>query len=166
MPELQITTIEKPSVEILFTGGIFLDDSLPSSIIKTLPWKKLDSHDPYNSISNHRKPLFNFSAVRGGRFLCTSLSIGKRNEFIQNSSSSECLEFNGDKTSFGEAALGSIQDGAVKETEKKRDAKFGRRRGGGAVNTTKHLWAGAVAAMVSRSVLIPILLGIFLLLVF
>lgn len=163
MPELQITTIEKPSVEILFTGGIFLDDSLPSSIIKTLPCKKLDS---YNSISNHRKPLFNFSSAKGGRFLCTSLSIGKRNEFIQNSSSSECLEFNGDKTSFGEAALGSIQDGAVKETEKKRDAKFGRRRGGGAVNTTKHLWAGAVAAMVSRSMLIPILLEIFLLLVF
>lgn len=156
MPELQITTIEKPRAEILFAGGIFLDDSLPSSIIKTVPWKTLDSDDPNSSILNYRKPLFKFSAVRGGRFLCTSLSIRKKNEFIENSSSSECLGFNGDKISFGEAAVGSIQDGVVKETEKKRDVKFGRRRGRGAVNTTKHLWAGAVAAMVSRTFVAPL----------
>lgn len=157
MPELQITAIEKPRTGILFTGGIFLDDSLPSSIIRTLPCKTLDSDDPYSSILNYRKPLFKFSAVRGGGFLCTSLSIRKKNEFIENSSSSECLGFTGDKTSFREAAVGSIQDSVVKETEKKkRDVKFGHQRGRGAVNTTKHLWAGAMAAMVSRTFVAPL----------
>lgn len=156
MPGLRITSIERPRTGILYAGGIFLDDTLPSSIIESVSSKTFDSDDPYFSILNYRKPLFKFPAVGGGGFLCMSLSIRKKNEAIENSS--ECLGFNGDNRSLKEAAAGTTLETAVNEAEKKKKVKLGRRRGRGAVNTTKHLWAGAVAAMVSRSVLISTLL--------
>ena len=52
-----------------------------------------------------------------------------------------CLVQNGDEGS----------EEAVVQEEKRE--KVGLRRGG-AMNTTKHLWAGAIAAMVSRFVLL------------
>lgn len=66
----------------------------------------------------------------------------------------ESVEFlgqSGEKSSE-EAALEGKEESelSVEEDEKKKKKKLTVRARGGAVNTTKHLWAGAVAAMVSR----------------
>lgn len=42
------------------------------------------------------------------------------------------------------------EEGKLKEMKKGKEVEVRRRAGAGAMNTTKHLWAGAVAAMVSR----------------
>ena len=75
--------------------------------------------------------------MAGGGFLSLSLnSDGVVRE------SKGCLVQNGDET--------SEETAAAVVTERKRE-KVGV-RSGRAMNTTKHLWAGAIAAMVSRSV--------------
>lgn len=76
---------------------------------------------------------FRLRAVAGGGFLSVSL---KSDGVVRDSKG--CLVQNGDEGS---------EEAVVEET---RTEKVGI-RGGRAMNTTKHLWAGAIAAMVSRS---------------
>lgn len=79
----------------------------------------------------------NFRRGRG-RFLSVTLS-----------DSNEILGQN------GEAAVAESEVRVCQEVEK---AEKGKPHGGGqgALNTTKHLWAGAVAAMVSRTFVAPL----------
>lgn len=70
-------------------------------------------------------------------FFSVGLSIKRGDEAVRDSAN--CLVRNG--------------DGMFKNDGK---GKLGFRRGRGAVNTTKHLWAGAVAAMVSRTFVAPL----------
>ncbi|KAK4348957.1 hypothetical protein RND71_031712 [Anisodus tanguticus] len=129
---------------ILIFGGLFLDPLIPSSITTTTTnFLKLSSIDDSTEIHSpicRRKPIFrrekSVRAGFGGKFLCLSLSAKK------NTNSSECLLSNGDESSKVEPSDG-----------RKRNIGL---RGRGAVNTTKHLWAGAVAAMVSRTVVAPL----------
>ena len=138
--------------EIVFIGGIFLDNTISSSILDAISSKTTHSDDPHFSISyQKKKPLFKFPAVKGGDFLCVGLSIRSKNGLVENSN--QFLWFNGVERSCKEEALvepngvGDIEDEGNKQKVQLRDS------GRGAVNTTKHLWAGAVAAMVSRHML-------------
>lgn len=73
-----------------------------------------------------------------------SLSVkGSGEGFIQDSG--EILVQNGDKNAEDETAAFEVLE---KHQQEKKNVKL--RGGGGAFNTTKHLWAGAVSAMVSR----------------
>lgn len=114
------------------SGGLFLDAAtLPSSIL--------------NSISSDVRGLA-FSVPprrRRGDFLCLSLSVRGKEGVISNSS--ECAVTSG---GAGKEAVG----GAVKAG---KGVKV-RLKGKGAMNTTKHLWSGAVAAMVSRTCVAPL----------
>ncbi|KAI3460031.1 hypothetical protein Pfo_016694 [Paulownia fortunei] len=74
-----------------------------------------------------------YSRRERGEFLCLSLSLKGKDGVISNST--ECVVASGGSESKQAAA-------PVK--------------GPGAVNTTKHLWAGAVAAMVSRTCVAPL----------
>ncbi|KAG5611510.1 hypothetical protein H5410_022791 [Solanum commersonii] len=57
----------------------------------------------------------------------------------------------------GEAAVAESEVKVCKEVEKVKKGKLhGGARAGGALNTTKHLWSGAVAAMVSRTFVAPL----------
>ncbi|KAJ8541385.1 hypothetical protein K7X08_002201 [Anisodus acutangulus] len=136
--------IENPDT-ILFTGGLFLDPLIPSSITtNVLKISSIDDSSEIHSPICRRRPIFRREkSVRvglGAKFLCLSLSAKK------NTNSSECLLSNGDESSKVEPSDGN-GDG------RKRNIGV---RGRGAVNTTKHLWAGAVAAMVSRTVVAPL----------
>lgn len=134
------TVVENPDSTILFTGGLFLDPLTPSSITTT-NFLKISSID--DSIELHSPPICRrrrpIRANFGGKFLCLSLSVKKSSGVIGNSN--ECLLSNGDESS------------KVEEPSEKRHVGL---RGRGAVNTSKHLWAGAVAAMVSRTVVAPL----------
>ncbi|XP_027092945.1 probable mitochondrial adenine nucleotide transporter BTL3 [Coffea eugenioides] len=141
--------------EIVFIGGIFLDNTISSSILDAISSKTTHSDDPHFSISyQKKKPLFKFPAVKGGDFLCVGLSIRSKNGLVENSN--QFLWFNGVERSCKEEALvepngvGDIEDEGNKQKVQLRDS------GRGAVNTTKHLWAGAVAAMVSRTFVAPL----------
>ncbi|CDP01054.1 unnamed protein product [Coffea canephora] len=127
--------------EIVFIGGIFLDNTISSSILDAISSKTTHSDDPHFSISyQKKKPLFKFPAVKGGDFLCVGLSIRSKN--VERSCKEEALvEPNG---------VGDIEDEGNKQKVQLRDS------GRGAVNTTKHLWAGAVAAMVSGTFVAPL----------
>ncbi|XP_016473888.1 putative mitochondrial adenine nucleotide transporter BTL3 [Nicotiana tabacum] len=148
------TLIENPDT-ILFTGGLFLDPIIPSSITTTttnfLNVSSIDDSNELHSPIRRRKPIFrrekSVGAGFGGKFLCLSLSVKKNTCVVGNSS--ECLlSNNGDESSKVEEPSDGSGGG--------RKRNIGLRGRRGAVNTTKHLWAGAVAAMISRTVVAPL----------
>ncbi|MCD9639101.1 hypothetical protein HAX54_023404 [Datura stramonium] len=145
------TLVENPD-EILFSGGLFLDPLIPSSVTTTttnfLKISSIDDSSELHSPICRRRPIFrrekSVPAGFGGKFLCLSLSFKKNTGVSGNSS--ECLLSNGYESS-------KVELSDVTGDARKRNIGL---RGRGAVNTSKHLWAGAVAAMVSRTVVAPL----------
>jgi len=108
-----------------FTGGLFLEPKVPDSFLRSVSFK---IHAAASSQSNtHRQRR----RVPAGCFLSVSLPTAKL--------------VTEPKLPNGEHV--SNQDTASNGVVRQRKVKV---RGGNAVNTTKHLWAGAIAAMVSR----------------
>ncbi|XP_077214061.1 putative mitochondrial adenine nucleotide transporter BTL3 isoform X2 [Tasmannia lanceolata] len=128
-------------------GGLFLDPSVPSSFVHSISTRNPNfSYSSSSCFSLNRLVFEVFRRERafGPAFVSVSLSIKGNDGFAQESEG--ILGQNGEKGS-DEVAFES------KEEEK----KFGfRGAGAGAMNTTKHLWAGAVAAMVSRTFVAPL----------
>ncbi|CAI9763882.1 unnamed protein product [Fraxinus pennsylvanica] len=133
---------ENSNNSILCSGGLFLvDNKIPSSIINVF---FIDNYVPVkHSTELHSRS----SSVVGFEFLCLSLSIKEKDGVIRNSS--ESLE----QKSIKEAR--AVVGGGSTAVKAGKVSKVGL-RSRGAVNTTKHLWAGAVAAMVSRTCVAPL----------
>lgn len=133
---------ENSNNSILCSGGLFLvDNKIPSSIINDF---LIDNYVPVkHSTELHSRS----SSVVGFEFLCLSLSIKGKDGVIRNSS--ESLEQKSIKEARAVVGGGST---AVKAGKVSKVSLRSR----GAVNTTKHLWAGAVAAMVSRTCVAPL----------
>ncbi|XP_051118271.1 probable mitochondrial adenine nucleotide transporter BTL3 isoform X1 [Andrographis paniculata] len=110
------------------SGGLFLDaTTIPSSIVSKVS----------GDVRNYGCELS--SSRNRGDFMCLSLSIRGKGGVISNSS--QCARSESKAVDGG----GGVKLGkAVKLSGK------------GAVNTTKHLWSGAVAAMVSRTCVAPL----------
>ncbi|KAJ4822416.1 hypothetical protein Tsubulata_041591 [Turnera subulata] len=116
-------------------GGLFLDPTLPPPFVTFIPSSK-PSPLPA-SLASSRKPTsfkreFNGrqnQVVVGGVFLSVSL----RND-----------------------GLVQVQNGDANGVLAKKEKRPKVKLRGGAVNTTKHLWAGAIAAMVSRTFVAPL----------
>lgn len=135
------SSIEKHPNGIVIPGGIFLDNGFPNSILKTISGKDSKFENPFSSMFCCSKPLFEFPACG---FLCLNLSVSKRKGDF--GSPDEIFGYKKDNGRFEEV-----------EVDKKPDPKLSRRGGSrGAVNTTKHLWAGATAAMVARTFVAPL----------
>ena len=146
----------QPSDCFFPTGGLFIDPaySVPASFVSFILSKtRLDYSNPGSVSCTHRsrRKTVRFEGLRGGGFLSVSLSI-KRSE-----------EENGEEGYVGESrqVLGQngngngsseVEAAAVYEERENETVKSVREKGSGALNMTKHLWAGAVAAMVSRFV--------------
>lgn len=111
------------------TGGLFLDPKIPDSFVRSVSFK---IHATASSNSNPRRQRRTF-----GCFLSVSLPSAKL--------VAEPKLQNGEHVSDNETA----SNGVVQ----KRKVRV---RSGNAVNTTKHLWAGAIAAMVSRTCVAPL----------
>ncbi|XWS23888.1 hypothetical protein CRYUN_Cryun28dG0054200 [Craigia yunnanensis] len=121
---------------LLAPGGLFIDPSFPPSFLDFIsPFK--DSSASKKTACFARKQKRESIAVKDLFFLSVSLSndglVSEPKEFL--------LENEAKKKSNGEVAVA------------KRNVRVTRR---GAVNTTKHLWAGAIAAMVSRTFVAPL----------
>lgn len=142
----------------LVTGGLFLEPTVSSSFLYFI--SPTNSSPSIASSASPPPPpskppeVFGIwgrkrsvAATNSGLFLSVSL----RNDGLLRESNF-CLVQNGDKSSddMPKFEPGNV---AVEAFEKKRKARV---RGRGAMNTTKHLWAGAIAAMVSRTFVAPL----------
>lgn len=142
----------------LVTGGLFLEPTVSSSFLYFIS-PTSSSPSIASSVSPPPPPskppeVFGIwgrkrsvAATNNGLFLSVSL----RNDGLLRESNF-CLVQNGDKSSDDTPKFepGNV---AVEAFEKKIKARV---RGRGAMNTTKHLWAGAIAAMVSRTFVAPL----------
>lgn len=142
----------------LVTGGLFLEPTVSSSFLYFISPTN-SSPSIARSVSPPPPPskppeVFGIwgrkrsvAATNSGLFLSVSL----RNDGLLRESNF-CLVQNGDKSSDDTPKFepGNV---AVEAFEKKRKSRV---RGRGAMNTTKHLWAGAIAAMVSRTFVAPL----------
>ncbi|KAF2284042.1 hypothetical protein GH714_018455 [Hevea brasiliensis] len=133
-------------------GGLFLGDDVicPSfvSLISSKIKARSSSCFSRNELSFEDRRRGN-KVNKGGLFLSVSLSIkGSDDEEDYVGESREGLGQNGQDKNFEE-------DNAVVFSEEKKKVEVRRSRSA-ALNTTKHLWAGAVAAMVSRTFIAPL----------
>ncbi|GMI90953.1 hypothetical protein like AT5G64970 [Hibiscus trionum] len=135
VPECQAHLPFPSNSNSLGPGGLFIDPCLPSSLI--------DFVSPFKDFSASRKTACFTRREKRGAVAVKDvffLSVSLRNDVLV----SEHKEFqlqNEVKKNNGVVA------------EAKRNVRVTQR---GAVNTTKHLWAGAIAAMVSRTFVAPL----------
>ncbi|OMO56074.1 Endoplasmic reticulum-adenine nucleotide transporter [Corchorus capsularis] len=134
------------------SGGLFLNDqTLPSSFVSFISLKTqncfVDKNENLCLVSCYLggKTLRSVKSRRGGGgrggwFL--SVSLSREEGYVGESG--ESWGQNGDKN--------LVEEEVVEEEKEKVEVK----KGSGALNTTKHLWAGAVAAMVSRTFIAPL----------
>ncbi|MFS7947303.1 putative mitochondrial carrier protein [Helianthus anomalus] len=122
-------------------GGLFLDNNvLPHYIINAVVSpENCSTRRSHGGGGVFPRKRLGF----GGGFLSVSLSVKGSDEGVGKNSTKQ----------FVAAAVGGGSGGVVVE-EKKVSLKV--RRKPAAMNTTKHLWAGAVAAMVSRTFVAPL----------
>ncbi|KAL4366558.1 hypothetical protein GQ457_05G014580 [Hibiscus cannabinus] len=135
-------------------GGLFLNDkTVPSSFVSPISLRTqkcfFDKYDNVCLVScfgGDRNTCKTLGPVKsrkgswgkGGWFL--SVTLSREEGYVGESD--EDWEQNGDK---------NLEAVEIVEEEKQKETK-----GSGALNTTKHLWAGAVAAMVSRTFIAPL----------
>ncbi|XP_062006904.1 probable mitochondrial adenine nucleotide transporter BTL3 [Rosa rugosa] len=135
-----------PDPSLLFLGGgLFLhpDQTVSPTFLSLLPAKSKTRSGSGRCFSK----TVRFGGGRGGgAFLCVSLSDGNEG-YVRESG--EALGQNGNTNSTAEE-----QAAAEVVFEKERSEIV--EKGSGAMNTTKHLWSGAVAAMVSRTFVAPL----------
>ncbi|XP_042464572.1 probable mitochondrial adenine nucleotide transporter BTL3 [Zingiber officinale] len=132
-------------------GGLFIESCSPDSSPK-LPFRFRGKTAPAARIS--------WGSADGDGFLSMSFSVKGSQVFMRNPAGLLGKE---EVRRSEEAALEGKEDGGlvVLEEEKSRNKNKNRHSrvrgpGAGAMNTTKHLWAGAVAAMVSRTFVAPL----------
>lgn len=139
-------------------GGIFLEPTVYSSSVNFIS-HKCSSITISNPISFYKHA--NFGGLKRGRrsrdfnevvVSGVFLSVSLRNDGLLQESK-VCLVQNEDSKSLEEED--KVEEGGNIVLESKENRKV-KARGGFAMNTTKHLWAGAIAAMVSRTCVAPL----------
>ncbi|CAM9001506.1 unnamed protein product [Rhodiola kirilowii] len=129
------------------SGGLFLEPAVPHSFLNLISLKCNGSIPDWNlSVSLRRRSRQGFGGSRRRRWRCNQLG------FL-------CVGLSDDDGIVIERKDCSLRnEGEMVEQAAKverRTSKVGV-RGGSAINTTKHLWAGAIAAMVSRTCVAPL----------
>lgn len=133
-----------PNFSLFVSGGLFLEPTIPSSFVSLISSSTSISSSA-SSCTCGPKPvvLGGEKRVRVG-FLTVSL---KSDGFVRESK--VYLVPNGEE---GSDKAATTRDEVVEQRNKHKV----RLRGGYAMNTTKHLWSGAIAAMVSRTFVAPL----------
>ncbi|XWS33328.1 hypothetical protein CRYUN_Cryun22dG0072300 [Craigia yunnanensis] len=138
-------------------GGLFLNDqTLPSSFVSFISLKTqkclVNKNDNLCLVScflsggKSRKTLSSVKSSRGG---------GKGGWFLSVSLSRDEGYVGESGESWGQNGGKNLEEEEVVEEEKEK-VKVKVKKGSGALNTSKHLWSGAVAAMVSRTFIAPL----------
>lgn len=136
-------------------GGLFLEESAPASFVSLIyPKNSVRATDGCSYRGIRRRRLV--GGGRRGGFLSVTLSSinddgGGPGRYGEELSSSSVLG------NVEEKIVESENEGesnmlALQEVVREEEIGVLKRGGGGTFNTAKHLWAGAVAAMVSRFV--------------
>ncbi|KAK1287747.1 hypothetical protein QJS10_CPB19g01573 [Acorus calamus] len=120
-------------------GGLFLEPAVSSSLVSSLSARA--SAGSVSFRGRKRRTAAASPVVLG--FLSVSLSVKGEEGFVREK---KCVE------EEEEAVVAAAPAGMEKE-EVGKDVKVRRGR---VMNTTKHLWSGAVAAMVSRTFVAPL----------
>ncbi|MCL7035223.1 hypothetical protein MKW94_014627 [Papaver nudicaule] len=134
-------------------GGLFLESSVPVSFVSFIS-SRIDCYNPSSSSTRVLKKLASSTSSNGfserkergfnGFFLSVSLSTSGNSGLVEVSNSLVQQE-NGEKMNVVEEF-----------SKEKKQNRIRLRQKGGAMNTTKHLWSGAIAAMVSRTFVAPL----------
>lgn len=133
-----------------FHGGLFLECHAPASFVSSVSPKSSSwGLSSTFSCNQSRQKAARFGTFwtkrrRCDEFLSVSLSIKGNDGFV-----TETTEVLGQNNENCSEEMVAMEFKEIKET------KVSVRRGG-PMNTTKHLWAGAVAAMVSRTFVAPL----------
>ncbi|KAJ7965711.1 Mitochondrial carrier protein [Quillaja saponaria] len=138
-------------------GGLFLEPSIPDSFARLIPSRNssIITSDSISSTCCRQKPAPVSGVFRRGRRVHASvgggfLSVSLRDSGFVGERKTYLVE-NGDEGSD----KGATCEGGNADSKQVKKQKV-RVRGGRAMNTSKHLWAGAVAAMVSRTFVAPL----------
>ncbi|KAJ0987343.1 hypothetical protein J5N97_005699 [Dioscorea zingiberensis] len=144
--------VEDPRGALFVQGGLFLDQSVPASLLASVSNGNTSvSFQGWGS--GKRAPVvLGVFRRRGTRFLSVSLSVKGGEGFVGESVG--VLGQDGKRREEENGIEEEEKEGRVVEVQEKRVEVRGT--GAGAMNTTKHLWAGAVAAMVSRTFVAPL----------
>ncbi|PON61549.1 Mitochondrial carrier protein [Parasponia andersonii] len=119
---------------LFVSGGLFLEPSVSTFLLRSVS----SPEEPCPASIGVSGPVCRPRVVAGGRFCSVSL----RSDGIVREA----------KRSLVQSGYEGSEGAVVEETKKERT----RVRGKAAMNTTKHLWAGAIAAMVSRTFVAPL----------
>ncbi|GMH00146.1 hypothetical protein Nepgr_001985 [Nepenthes gracilis] len=149
-----------PSVSTSSIGGLFLDTTISSSFVNLITYNSNLGSNSILSISNSNPLNFRRNSVVFGAFrrrdgdsngisgFFLSLSLKRVGKVTRNDS-----PFSNESDNSGDAdtVLEALSVKYVADANGKE-----RLRNAGTINTTKHLCAGAVAAMVSRTFVAPL----------
>ncbi|CAA2984803.1 probable mitochondrial adenine nucleotide transporter BTL3 [Olea europaea subsp. europaea] len=136
-------------------GGLFLEESVPASFVSLVSSSKSVSITV--SYCQRRGRSRRRGLIGFGRFLSVTLSSVKDGEEFgaEESVSGGAVGNIGEKS--GENGNGNDSETvAFREVVKEEKGRLHGGGGRGTLNTAKHLWAGAVAAMVSRTFVAPL----------
>ncbi|OVA14207.1 Mitochondrial carrier protein [Macleaya cordata] len=133
-------------------GGLFLESTVPVSFVSFISSRTDSNSTSFNSSSSRissklasfrgfQRKARDFGELDHG-FMTVSLSTSGNNGYVEESTGF-LKPNNGEKSS----------EEALEKGQKQNKIRLRRT---GAMNTTKHLWAGAVAAMVSRTFVAPL----------
>nr|XP_043616951.1 probable mitochondrial adenine nucleotide transporter BTL3 [Erigeron canadensis] len=127
-------------------GGLFLESNNLSHYLNDVVLAENSTHYSSGRRNNGGGVFRQKDWILGCGFLSVSLSV-KGNDGIDGSSRNQIL-------AAAAAAVNGGGNGVVEDKKKKINVRL--RGKPAAMNTTKHLWAGAVAAMVSRTLVAPL----------
>ncbi|XP_062165505.1 probable mitochondrial adenine nucleotide transporter BTL3 [Alnus glutinosa] len=135
------------NLSVFVSGGLFLEPAIPSSFVNLISStsSSISVSGSASSSTCGRKPVV-LRREKSVGFLTVSL---KSDGFVRESK----VYLVQNREEGPEKATTREEGDAVVERGKKQKARL---RGGRAVNTTKHLWSGAIAAMVSRTFVAPL----------
>ncbi|KAF5739734.1 mitochondrial adenine nucleotide transporter BTL3 [Tripterygium wilfordii] len=147
--ESSFSTNSRSNLSSYTSGGLFLEPTVSSSLVHLISSIGISSSvsTPEREVCGVHRRGKRVKVAVGGLFS----SISLRGDNIVQKPKVLLVE-NGEGKSSEELPLVGTAIVGVKDKRKVRV----RGRGGGAMNTTKHLWAGAVAAMVSRTCVAPL----------
>ncbi|KAL5053482.1 hypothetical protein RYX36_034164 [Vicia faba] len=144
----------KPS-DSFFPGGLFLDaTTLPTSLFTLTPSSSSNSATVSCFSWGIRKRvgaeiLRVEPAINGGSCVFSSLSLS-----INGTGTDHSHRYTPESNEVSEQHEKKVEEGVYQEKEKEKESL--QVNGSGAVNMTKHLWAGAFSAMVSRTFVAPL----------
>ncbi|RZC89515.1 hypothetical protein C5167_027057 [Papaver somniferum] len=141
-------------------GGLFLESTVPISFVSFIS-SRIDCSNPCLCSSSYSNRVLKKLASNSSNgfferkergingFLSVSLSSSGNSEYVEESSNSLLKRENGEK-------MMNVKGESVEKSQKQKQQNRIRSRQKGAMNTTKHLWSGAIAAMVSRTFVAPL----------